>query len=397
MGIAQKIDRFTRKVKSRFYRRDPNLWVFGEWFGNRCCDNCLYLANYVANNHPRIKAVWICKKNADTSLLDPAVTRVEMDSEEATQALRHAGVAVMNQGFVDFSDTTGGLDCAGALTVNLWHGVPWKKIGMDSQSGNSALRGLYAKMVCRMQTSELYLALSDEFARILQGAYFVPADRVILAGYPRNSLFYDEKALALGREKVLNALRENGKTAENVKIITYMPTFRDKTEQVFSFTQLKDDPRFQALLEKHNAVVVQKAHFVSDQRNGGGGESEDPRILNLNGLSAQELMAGTDLLVTDYSSCFFDFLMTDRPIIHYLYDYAYYSDEDRGLYYRAEDVVCGDAAADVRELLDALDTNLSEPEKNARLRQERRRRFMTYESEDACRRIFEAISQRIKA
>lgn len=395
MDIAQKIGRLANGVRSRFYRRDPNLWVFGEWFGNRCCDNSLYFANHIARNHPEIQAFWVCKREADTSLLDPTVTRLEMDSEAATDILRRAGVAVMNQGFVDFS-ANGSMDCVGALTVNLWHGVPWKNIGMDIHARDSALRKLYAAMACKMQTAKLYLALSDEFARILKSAYFVSADRAILAGYPRNSPFYQDASAKMGREKVLAALKKHGKVTDDVKIITYMPTFRDKTERVFSFTQLQDDPEILALLEKHNAVIVQKAHFVSDQRTGGAENTEHSRILSLNELGATELMTGTDVLITDYSSCFFDFLLTDRPIIHYLYDYAYYSGEDRGLYYKPEDVTCGDVAADVREVLTALDENLTNPAKNASLRQIRRQKFMTYESEDSCETIFRAICQRLK-
>ena len=51
-------------------------------------------------------------------------------------------------------------------------------------------------------------------------------------------------------------------------------------------------------------------------------------------------MAASDILVTDYSSCFFDFLILDRPIIHFLYDYDYYKEKDRGLYYEKEGVIC---------------------------------------------------------
>ena len=53
-------------------------------------------------------------------------------------------------------------------------------------------------------------------------------------------------------------------------------------------------------------------------------------------------LAAADMLITDYSSCFFDYLITNRPIIHYLYDYDYYVKEDRGVYYDVMDVVAGD-------------------------------------------------------
>ena len=393
MDIVRKLKNLANGVAGRFYRRDKNLWVFGEWFGSRCCDNCLYLANHIAAHHPEIQLFWICKPDADTSLLAPSVTRLDMDSPKATEVMRHAGVAVMNQGFVDFSEN-GGMDCAGALTVNLWHGVPWKKIGMDGFSGTSALRRAYAAMSCRVQTAKLYLSLSAPVSEILKSAYFVPHNRQILAGYPRNAPFYASDSQKRGREQVLSALRKQGEVSDDVKIITYMPTFRDTKAQVFSFFELAEDPDLTALLEKHNAVVVEKSHFVSHMRKGGATQTAHSRIFALSELGASQLMAGTDLLITDYSSCFFDFLITDRPIIHYVYDYDFYSQKDRGLYYPAEDVVCGDAAEDVEQLLRAIDENLSDPAKHAALRQSRRETYLTYESADACEEIFRAIRQR---
>ena len=393
MDILRKVKNLTNGLSSRLYRRNRNLWVFGEWFGSRCCDNCLYLANHIAVHHPEIRLFWICKPDADTSLLLPSVTRLEMDSPEAVEVLRHAGVAVMNQGFVDFSESSA-MDCAGALTVNLWHGVPWKKIGMDGISGASLPRRLYAAMSCKAQTAKLYLSLSAPFSKILKSAYFVPENRQILAGYPRNTPFYDPKIRQKGRTRVLSLLRKQANIAEDVKIITYMPTFRDTSETVFSFNQLSDDPAFNALLKKHNAILVEKSHFVTHTRTGDRAMQTHARLFHLNELGASELMTATDLLITDYSSCFFDFLVTDRPIVHYLYDYEFYASQDRGLYYRAEDVVCGDMASDVHGLLEAIDENLSDPGRHAALRQSRRETYLTYESPDSCERIFQAIHQR---
>lgn len=390
MDIARKLNSLTGTVTSRFYRRDKNIWVFGEWFGSRCCDNCLYLANHLAAHHPEIRLYWICKPEADTSLLAPSVTRLPMDTPEATQILRHAGVAVMNQGFVDFSQK-GGMDCAGALTVNLWHGVPWKKIGMDGYSAASAIQRLRAAVKCKMKTAKLYLSLSEPFTEILKTSYFVSENRQILAGYPRNTPFYEKDAHARGREAVLSALKKQGQVTDDVKIITYMPTFRDTTEDVFSFFDLAEDPAFTSLLEKYNAVLVEKSHFVSHKRRGNISQSARSRVYALSELGAAQLMTGTDMLITDYSSCFFDFLVTDRPIIHYIYDYDFYSQKDRGLYYPAEDVVCGDTAKDVPRLLRSIDENLSDPAKHAALRQRRRETYLTYESPDSCEQIFRAI------
>lgn len=393
--VVRNIQWLAANVKSRFYKRDKNLWVFGEWFGNRCCDNSLYFANYIAENHPEIQVIWLAKESADTSLLAPGVTRMVMDTEEAAAVLKKAGVAVMNQGFVDFSASID-LNCAGAVTVNLWHGIPWKKIGFDTMDGASALRKLYGYYIQKTQRADMHLATSDDLARIFVEKFFADPKGIILSGYPRNSIFYSDSCVSSCREKAVEKIRNNlGITGENLKIITYMPTFRDNTQTVFSFEELANDDRLKNLLERHNAVIVQRAHFVSSQRNSGADAATGSRITSLDGITSQELLAATDLLVTDYSSCFFDYLMLDRPIIHHLYDYDYYANEDRGLYYKKEDVACGDVSQTVDELLDYLEANLTEPDRNAKLRQTRRQQYMTYETADGCKAIYEAILQRL--
>lgn len=394
--ITKNVKWLWEKASSRFEKRDPDLWIFGEWMGNRCCDNSLYLANYVAQNHPEIKPVWICKPSADTSALDMRVQRLDLDSPEATEARKRAGVAVMNQGHVDLC-SDGGYLHDGALTVNLWHGVPWKKIGLDTLIGQSAAKRLYGNYIQRLSKPDCMLALSESFADILEKKFCIAGKNILCAGYPRNTLFYDAQQMHQARQQILEQLRGMGHPVEDsVKIITYMPTFRDKTTDVFSFEQLLKDPRLMEILEKHDAVIVQKAHFVSYQRDADANAVTSDRILTSNELPAQQLLAASDMLITDYSSCFFDYLLTDRPIVHYLYDYAYYANDDRGLYYTKEEVACGDTPENPDELLAAIAANLEQPQKDAQLRDLRRQKYMTFEKEGCCQEIFRQIRSRQK-
>ena len=393
--ISRNIRWLSEKATSHCYKRDPHLWVFGEWMGNRCCDNSLALANYVSDNHSHIKTVWVSKKTADLSQLSPAVTRVEMNTPEAMEVLKHAGVAVMNQGLVDFG-VDGTFLCSGAVNVQLWHGAPWKKIALDACGSLTGIRGAYCRYIQRLNRADMYLALSDEFARIMQSAFYAPKKDIILAGYPRNAIFYDASRVQAAREKVIRLLGLDAQNTGDLKLIAYMPTFRDNTDHVFSFEDLADNKELNAILEKHNAIIVQKAHFVSYQRNSSANEVESHRIWALNDIMAQELLAAADMLITDYSSCFFDYLVLDRPIVHYIYDYQYYAGEDRGVYYKAEDVVCGDAPETVEQLLAALDANLGDPDLRKNLRKERFAKYMTYESADSCEIIYQQIQARLK-
>lgn len=396
--ILRNINWIIEKCVGGFYKRDKNVWVFGEWFGKRCCDNCLYLANYVAEKYPEIRAVWISRADADLSQLSEKVKRVKMHTPEATQVLKHAGVVLYNQSLEDFSAQMH-MYCVGAVTVNMMHGVPWKKIGIDAFSRQSKLRWLYANYILRLQRPTAYLVLSERNAEIMKSAFLAREGGLIRAGYPRNTIFYDDSEMEAARSKTVSVLEKikGEKLSPDTRIITYMPTFRDKDREMFSFEQLEQEERFQQLLEKYNAVIVQKMHFV-DAQNGKGqaeGGVGSGRIFRLNDIPAMELLAATDLLITDYSSCFFDYLLTDRPIVHYLYDYAYYEGQDRGLYYCRQDVVCGSVAENVEELLTTMENNLEKPELAKELRRQRREEYLTYESADSCKIIFEEIQKRL--
>lgn len=375
------------------YKRNNNLWVFGEWFGERCCDNGFYFANYVAETHPKVDLVWIAKEHADVSKLNSRIKKCVMDSPEAVKNLKNAGVIFMVQAYEDIMQTN---RCyyGGAMVINLWHGIPWKKIHYDNYKSWNLL---YQKMRTKFYGGQLYLATSDEFRKIMHSAFNINDAHIICSGYPRNSIFYNVAHLGLSKQRLLAHLRSIGMSLDyKSKFVTYMPTFRDKTQKVFSFEDIASNKKLNDVLENHNAYIIQKSHFVSNQRHPYS-SGKDNRVIYINDYQSQELLAATDMLITDYSSCFFDFLVLDRPIIHYLYDYDYYANDDRGLYYRKEDVVGGDVAKTVDELMAAIDENLRYPEKNKVLRQQRREKYLQYESSDSCEIIYSEVLNRIDA
>ena len=365
------------------------LWVFGEWLGKRCCDNSLFFANYIAENHPEIPCVWISKKETDLSLLDERVRRIEQGSEESGRILRDAAYIIVNQYTADVASDDG-FDLAGPVVVNLWHGVPWKKIGYEAYKKNDPWikAWLYYRMLRRSTT--YWLSLNPDFTEIFKKGYGAKDESILRAGYPRNSEFYDSEKVRQRRNKLLDFLGIADRFGGDAKILTYMPTFRDHKEQPFSFDSIAKDAELQKTLKDYNVVILQKAHFAEREKGSG---KDDGRIITVNDYPAAPLLAATDLLITDYSSCFFDYLLLDRPIIHYLYDYEYYRTKDRGLYYTKEEAACGDMPENVSELLKSIVVNLENPGKDAELRKRRRERFMAYESADSCEKIFRAITE----
>ena len=371
-------------------KRESDLWVFGEWYGNRCNDNCFYFADYIVNHYPNKKVVWIYAKGCDYSSLNSKITCYEMDSPEAISTLKRAGFVFVNQGLSDLTKRHL-YYISGAVTVNFWHGVPWKKIGSDLVKNK--IQKIYSRCIYKLFGFRYYVSLSHDFTQILHRSFCANKKNIIETGYPRNAVFYNVDKIKICRKELHQYISDNYGYLldEKKKIILYLPTFRDRKKDVFSFETLVDNGELNVLLEKHNAIIIQKMHFVTFNQNNNQSHKTN-NILNISNYNTQALMASADILITDYSSCFFDYLILNRPIIHFIYDYDYYKNDDRGLYYDKEEVCSGAIANNVSELIRAIDDYLMNPQKDAELRRKNCSRFVPFENNYSCETIFHSIN-----
>lgn len=382
MSAINHVIKWNKQIfKNRHNLRDKSIWVFGEWWGKRCCDNSCYLANYVVENVSGIKCFWLTSKDTNTKELDERISVVEWKTNKAKEILKKAGVVIVNQNLQDVDDEFD-FSCSGAIIINLWHGVPWKKIGLKAVPRNKRLYLLYQAYVLKIQQMDGFLCSGKVLEEKYKEAFLVNKDQLIRAGQPRNNIMYDKYKV----EECYRKIRLTFSLDPNAKIVSYLPTFRDAHTTPFSFSEILDDS-FLSYLESNNIYILQKAHTEEKEmfKNGVG------NIINVGNVSAQELMAASDMLITDYSSCFFDYLLLDRPIIHYLYDYEYYKDKDRGLYFDKDDVVCGSVAYNVQALIKEIKLNICNPDKYMELRKKRKEYYLTYENFDNCKTITDYI------
>ena len=390
MGRLQILfDKIVAKIKNHNKKRDYKIWVFGEWFGERCCDNSFYLANHIAEFHPEIKVYWVTKKGVDTSALYSGISILEMDSSESFEVFKKAGVAIMNQGFCDFSSKAYNL-FSGGITINLWHGFPWKKIHYDSRKYTGIIAYFYHKILAFSENAMLFLVSSSAMMKLYKTAFLVKDNNVIKAGYPRNQILYDGKSKIESHRKFEKMCQPlTPKT-----IIAYLPTFRDNKKDVFSFSSVIENQKLINLLENNNAVIIEKGHYAC-KNNKGKKLNSSGRILFLNEVNTAELLAAADILITDYSSCFCDYTIKNKPIIHFIYDYDYYANCDRGLYYDQKEICCGKTPKTTDELFMTIENYLKDDNLDADIRNVRKQMFWEYDSGDSCERIFKEINSRL--
>lgn len=370
---------------SKLIPKKKNLWVFGAWFGKAASDNSRALCAYVVQNRLEIEAVWLANDPAKMDI--PGAKALRRNSIKGMWTVLRAKVAVMNQGYGDLASLN---LLGGAYQVQLWHGVAWKKIVRDSMKTPETPEEKRARRIFdALNTYDLYIAPSDPYFRSVLSAFDTCEEKVLRVGQPRNEVLFDREACTRAKQTLQKRLGCGDK-----KIVVYMPTFRDTKTDVFSFHRPEIWTKVEALARKLDFVLVEKSHFVSQNRGTDTvGETSDA-VFSVPDADAADLLAAADVLITDYSSCFFDYLLTDRPIIHYVYDLDFYMNKDRGVYYPPEEVLSGSAPATEEELLKALETALEHPEEKAGLRKEMRDRYVTYESPENSRMITEEILKR---
>ena len=200
--------------------------------------------------------------------------------------------------------------------VNTWHGIPFKTLGYDAPDGKFTTHNLtrnflltdYLISPCRFMT-KIYLESCK-----LGGIY---TGRLLENGYPRNDILLHTK-----RDDIVEKLQNRGiPVDEKRKILLYAPTGQgdflapaEKETALYSefygyLSRHIDTDKFQILIKPHPALYGQ----LSDK------EKKSGRYVPQS-IDADELLSVTDVLVTDYASLFFDYLLTDRPMIFFLPD-----------------------------------------------------------------------------
>ena len=268
--------------------------------------------------------------------------------------------------------------------VQMWHGSPLKRINLDAlhdRENPRLIERIYTK-ICQLELSRLtvILALSEADASIFRSAF--NNNRIVKLGYPKNDvLFGDPQSWGV-------TLRYQ----KYDKVLLYAPTFRDHPDVVTPFT-LEFLERLDGELRERNWCLLIKKHPYDRGLH-------VPRYLeNILDVTTfendiQELLVQTDLLITDYSSVFVDFLLRDKPQIFYVYDLDDYKTRSRGMYYELKDMAPGPIARTEEELLDLMLTadEWYLMKTNRVLRAAALERFHSYTAGGACKRVAEALT-----
>lgn len=336
------IKRLLKLIEYKILPIKKNLWVFTSFEG-QYSDSPKYISERLYEVNPSIDIVWLVDREK-INQLPQYVKGVDISGAEAKLIRCRASVIVDNiyggNGFylregsrvekIKLKIVERLVAKKGQHIYTTWHGTPLKRMGRD-QIGNKVF-----DFVCPNTT----MLLGNSFTLDIMRHLTYNKIQMELIGSPRNDILFK------GQDERVKCKIKLGLPNEK-KIFLYAPTFRNDGVDVqgknvlrSGINQLKEidlDELFRILNVRFGGdwLLVLRFHYHVtnmvdwEELN----EKYDGRIINgnVNDDMAEYLMC-TDVLLTDASSCMFDFAITKRPCFIYFPDLDNYQNKERGFY-----------------------------------------------------------------
>lgn len=352
--------------------------------------NSKYLYLYLENNkNLNYIPVWICNSNQMRQSLH-AYGFNNVFTSNSLYGIYY--ILKAKYWFTDFQflDTCKKYLFGSSVRINLWHGIPQKKIQFDDDSSY----GFYHKLnkfvqiiynTLRFNNDSYYVVNGEYEKECFKTAFLVSKDNLPILGSPRldvllndipNSTVFMEEDF-----KNIKSMYDEGK-----KIFIYMPTFRDTGVDISGW--LKSD-KLKQFLEDNNTVLVCKLHPFD--KNSLDFELDKSFYKMDCDSDVYPILKYTDALITDYSSVAFDYLLLDKPIIYHVPDLQEYQDTCRGFYMPYEDFAVGEKTENNSEIITAMQNVIDGVDNYKEQRKALRDRMFKYHDGKNCERVVEWI------
>lgn len=332
--IRKKIIRVLKEaapVFSKVVPRDKKMILFISFHGRGYSDNPKALHEYLLSSeeYKDYKFVWAINGYRKHNIEIPRSKVIGYGGPKYLYHLARSKYWVCNcklPGYV-----VKGKD---QVYLQTWHGTPLKRLAFDievpedttfyrSEMSYEEMTLTYAQDVEKYN----YMISPSAFTtEVFQSAFQIERERLIETGYPRND------CLSNWNPEDIDSLKEQYGIPKDKKVILYAPTWRDNsyTAQGYTFELEVDFAKWQEVLGDDH-VVIFKPHYLIISKFDVNDYEGFVYSIDANA-DISSLYIISDILITDYSSVFFDYAILKRPIYFYMYDVDSYKDELRGFY-----------------------------------------------------------------
>ena len=353
---------FVKTIDSFNIKRDEIIFVSKDFIGTN--NKVLFIETLKSTNN--VSLLTDNKKQIE-ELNNNGIKAIYLGSIFSFYKLAKAKIIIQDQGNSNFlvkqlSEKQ--------IKIQLWHGIPLKRM-------NKLVDVIY----------DYHISTSD-FVNETSLNTVIQAKEHLDYGYPRNDLLLKEH----NNLDLLFVDRNIYNLAKEKKVVVYMPTHRE-SEPSFGDNTSKKLPLDLKLLNdfitKINMYFILKLHpFVSKLY-------ENEKFSNIIFYESQSdiypVLKYTDILITDYSSVYFDFLFVNKPIIFFDYDFEEYSSNMNGFVYDYDECAPGQKVQTQEQLESSIKDILDDKDTFQDKRKEIKNKFFTYSDEKSSKRVINNI------
>lgn len=292
-----------------------NRFVFESFGGKIIGCNPFYIYRFICDKYPEYHYVWCCNKSGEYS---GEMYCVSKNSFLYIYYLMTSKIYITNDSIPQYIPFRGN-----QIVINTWHGGgAYKKVGIELGERCD----WYSRMNLR-RTSKIttyFLSSSEVFSSAAPKAYMISSSKILPYGMPRNDLFFDKEQMNILDKKV----RDYYHIDDGCFIILYAPTFRENNFNIsidFHLISESIKERFEC---KQVCFLIREHHIMTFDR-----DSLVQHVDSCIDVSSyqymQDLLCAANMLISDYSSCIWDYSFTYRPCLLYVPDLSeYQSDRD---------------------------------------------------------------------
>jgi Putative glycosyl/glycerophosphate transferases involved in teichoic acid biosynthesis TagF/TagB/EpsJ/RodC len=334
------------KCLFRVFGRLPaerKLVVFESFFGRQFSCNPRAIYEYMSRHCPDYRLVWSADRSCETVFQNHRLVYVRRYSLKWLFLMSRAGYWVTNIRYPSWFRKP-----AHTVYLQTWHGTPLKKLALDLDTYSDTYK---KQFVTDAAMWDILISPNPYSSQIFTRAFGFHR-QLLETGYPRNDVLYEKN-----NQESIRQIRERCDIPAGKKVLLYAPTWRDDQNlgnEHYRFNLALDLAKIKAIFGDRYVILLRLHYLISDQLDLSDFDGFAFDVSKYEDIRDLYLIA--DVLITDYSSVFFDYANLERPMIFFAYDIEKYRDQLRGFYFDFEKEAPGPIVATTDQLIHALES-----------------------------------------
>lgn len=336
---------------------EENTIMFESFGGRQVSDSPYAIYNLFKKLYPGIRLIWSIDSSLKGFCKENGIDYVVKNTAKWVRTMKKSQFWISNARFPAWVKKP-----SYVTYIQTWHGTPLKKLGLDianvSMPGTTTDK-YHKNFVKEANRWDALVSPNDYSTQIFRSAFGFK-NQILKVGYPRNDELINTPA------EDINLIKEKLGIPTDKKVVMYAPTYRDNqfaAKGKYTFELPFDLEDFKKSFGEDTILILRMHYLISNALDISKYSDFVYDFSNHSNIS--DLYLVSDVLITDYSSVFFDYAYLKRPILFYPYDYHLYKEELRGFYLNYETDLPGKIANNSEQLLAEINHALSHPDMSA--------------------------------